>query len=155
MKKTILSTRILIILLPLFLLLMITSCEENAGESKIATAEVYPKAMTSIQSALHNLYLLKLGQVGFMNADARNYYLLTFTADSLSKHEITSRIDSVLKSHEVPGGFEYAIVNKAGAEIHKTDGYTQEMTKNAQTTGLTIQNPEASHDEVLFLYLKE
>lgn len=114
-------------------------------------------AITQINQSLHDAYLFKNGNIGFLNEESRQYYLLGFTVEYLSREEITQKIDTALKRYNIREPYEYTITNIFQSQIVKSPGFNPEKhNSNAIDIPLTfINNPEALYYEVLHLYIKE
>ncbi len=113
-------------------------------------------SITQINQSLHDKYLFKKGQIGFMNEESRLYYLQGFTVEYLSRAEITQLIDTALKRYNIREPFEYTITNIFQSQIVKSDGFDPEKhTGPSIDIQLTLNDPEADFYEILHLYLKE
>lgn len=113
-------------------------------------------AKTQIQRSLHDAYLFKEGNIGFMNEESRMFYLQNFTVEALQEDEITKLIDTALKRYNIREPFEYAITNIFQTEIVRSDGYEPDNDNHELIElQLTIRNPEAQFFEMLHLYIKE
>lgn len=113
-------------------------------------------AITQIQTSLHDAYLFKEGNIGFMNEESRRFYLSYFTVDKLSEAEVAQKIDTALKRYNIREEYEYAITNIFQNEVMSSDEYNG--TQNDYEVidiPLTIRDTEAKYFEMLHLYLKE
>lgn len=114
-------------------------------------------AKTQIIRSLHDEYLFKVGNIGYMNEDSRQFNLMGFTVEALSPEVITEKIDTALKRYNIREPFEYSITNIFQSQLVRSDNYDPEMMEEEQSTDiqLTLHNPEAAFYEVLHLYIKE
>lgn len=113
-------------------------------------------AKTQMIRSLHDDYLFKTGNIGYMSEDSRYYNLQGFTVEVLSQEEITKRIDTALKRYNIKEPFEYSITNIFQSQLVRSDNFTPEMMDEELTDiQLTLHDPEAKYYEVLHLYIKE
>lgn len=113
-------------------------------------------AKTQIKRSLHDEFLFKQGNIGFMNEESRQFYLMDFTVEALSKDEVTQMIDTALKRYNIREPFEYAITNIFQTQVMKSEGFNPDAeTGEMIELQLTLHHTEAQFFEILHLYIKE
>lgn len=113
-------------------------------------------AKTQMIRSLHDLYLFKTGNIGFMNEDSRQFNLQSFTVEALSEDEISERIDTALRRYNIKEPFEYSITNIFQSQLLRSKNFEPEMMNEDITDiQLTLHSPEADFYEVLHLYIQE
>lgn len=113
-------------------------------------------ATTQIKRSLHDIYLFKTGNVGFLNEESRQYYLQGFTVAVIPEEEVARKIDAALKRYNIKEPYEYAITNIFRNIITQSPNYNSEHEhEKSVDVQLTLHDPETSAYEMLHLYLDE
>lgn len=111
-------------------------------------------AISEIKEGAYNKFLVKTGDIGYLNQETKMYHLQNFTAQVLLEEEVHEIIQSALVRNNLKEPFEFAITNIFRTPIMKSKGLLPEYY-NGLARDITLTPNEANFLETLHLYIKE
>ncbi len=112
-------------------------------------------AMNQIKEMVWRSFLIKSGNIGYLDEESKMYYLQDFTVQALNNDEIKLIIDTSLRKYNIKESYDYGITNIFQVPVKSSQGFSSDYITNSASISLTPDPDRARNPEVFHLYIHE
>jgi two-component system, OmpR family, phosphate regulon sensor histidine kinase PhoR len=112
-------------------------------------------AMNQIKEMAWRSYLIKSGNIGYLDEESKMYYLQDFTIQALSNDEMKLIIDTSLRKYNIKESYEYGVTNIFQVPVKSSKGFSADYITSSTSISFTPDPDRARNPEVFHLYIHE
>ncbi|MBL7682205.1 MAG: HAMP domain-containing histidine kinase [Flavipsychrobacter sp.] len=112
-------------------------------------------ALNQIKEMAWRSYLIKSGNIGYLDEESKMYYLQDFTVQMLSNDEMKMIIDTSLRKYNIKERYEYGITNIFQVPVKSSASFHTDDISNSNSVSLTPDPDRSRNPEVFHLYINE
>jgi two-component system, OmpR family, phosphate regulon sensor histidine kinase PhoR len=112
-------------------------------------------ALNQIKEMAWRNYLIKSGNIGYLDEESKMYYLQGFTVQTLSDEEVRLIVDTSLRKYNIKEKYEYAITNIYQVPVKNSKGFNIDNLNDGISISLTPDPDRSRTPEVFHLYISE
>ncbi|OSZ81785.1 hypothetical protein CAP35_00515 [Chitinophagaceae bacterium IBVUCB1] len=112
-------------------------------------------AMNQIKEMAWRSYLIKSGNIGYLDEESKMYYLQDFTIQALSNDEMRLIIDTSLRKYNIKESYDYGVTNIFQVPVKSSKGFSADYITSSTSISFTPDPDRARNPEVFHLYIHE
>lgn len=112
-------------------------------------------ALNQIKEMAWRSYLIKSGNIGYLDEESKMYYLQDFTVQMLSNDEMKMIIDTSLRKYNIKERYEYGVTNIFQVPVKSSASFHTDDISNSNSVSLTPDPDRSRNPEVFHLYINE